>query len=76
MIVTPPSLSLFSFALAAGDGATEALLRRINDDGRLYLTGTRQGGRFAIRVQVGAFGGTAEDVAMIATVLRQVLEAT
>ncbi|MFN6977864.1 MAG: pyridoxal phosphate-dependent decarboxylase family protein, partial [Gemmobacter sp.] len=41
VIVTPPSLSLFTFALAAGDAATEALLAAINDDGRVYLTQTR-----------------------------------
>ncbi len=70
-IVTPPSLSLFTFALDAGDAATEALLNRINDDGRIYLTPTWHRGRFAIRVQVGSFDCTREDVAMIAAVLRE-----
>jgi aromatic-L-amino-acid decarboxylase len=70
-IVTRPSLSLFSFALAAGDAATEALLHRINDDGRIYLTGTRHRGRFVIRVQVGSWDCTAEDVAMIAEVVAE-----
>ncbi|WP_028028935.1 pyridoxal phosphate-dependent decarboxylase family protein [Gemmobacter nectariphilus] len=72
-IVTEPSLSLFSFALTEGDAATEALLQRINDDGRIYLTQTRHRGRYVIRVQVGAFDCTAEDVAMIATVVRELL---
>ncbi len=72
-IVTPPSLSLFSFALASGDGATEALLARINTDGRIYLTQTRHEGRYAIRVQVGQFDCTAEDVRMIATVVSELL---
>lgn len=72
-IVTEPSLSLFSFALAAGDAATEALLTRINADGRLYLTQTRHMGRYVIRVQVGAFDCTAEDVAMIAPVVAELL---
>jgi uncharacterized Fe-S radical SAM superfamily protein PflX len=52
--VTEPRLSLFSFALET-EAATEALLQRINDDGRIYLTQTRVDGRFAIRVQVGSF---------------------
>jgi aromatic-L-amino-acid decarboxylase len=71
-IVTQPSLSLFSFALAS-DAATEALLTRINDDGRIYLTQTRHQGRFVIRVQVGQFDCTAQDVAMVETVVRELL---
>jgi aromatic-L-amino-acid decarboxylase len=72
-IVTPPSLSLFTFALTAGDAATEALLTRINTDGRIYLTQTRHRGRYVIRVQVGQFDCTAEDVSMIAKVVAEVL---
>ena len=71
VIVTPPSLSLFTFALEAGDAATEALLTRINDDGRIYLTQTRHQGRYVIRVQVGQFDCTAADVAMIASVVAE-----
>jgi aromatic-L-amino-acid decarboxylase len=69
-IVTQPALSLFTFALA-DDVATEALLTRINDDGRIYLTQTRHQGRFVIRVQVGQFDCTAQDVAMVETVVRE-----
>ena len=69
-IVTQPALSLFTFALA-DDAETEALLTRINDDGRIYLTQTRHQGRFVIRVQVGQFDCTAQDVAMVETVVRE-----
>jgi aromatic-L-amino-acid decarboxylase len=55
------------------EAATEALLQRINDDGRIYLTQTRVDGRFAIRVQVGSFDCTREDVMLIATTLRELL---
>lgn len=72
-IVTEPSLSLFSFALRDGDAATESLLRRINDDGRIYLTQTRHGGRYVIRVQVGAFDCTRADVEVIAQVVQDLL---
>jgi aromatic-L-amino-acid decarboxylase len=72
-IVTPPALSLFTFAATAGDAATEALLRRINDDGRIYLTQTRHLGRFVIRVQVGQFDCTRDDVMTVAAVLREFL---
>ena len=70
-ITTAPSLSLFTFALRAGDSATEALLARINDDGRIYLTQTRHRGRYVIRVQVGQFDCTHEDVLMIARVVKE-----
>jgi aromatic-L-amino-acid/L-tryptophan decarboxylase len=69
-IVTSPVLSLFSFAHRGGCAATEALLARINDDGRVYLTQTRHAGRFVIRVQVGQFDCTRADVMCVAEVLR------
>ena len=69
-IVTQPALSLFTFALE-DDAKTEALLTRINDEGRIYLTQTRHQGRFVIRVQVGQFDCTAQDVAMVETVVRE-----
>jgi aromatic-L-amino-acid/L-tryptophan decarboxylase len=62
-IVTEPVLSLFTFRLAGGDDAAQiALVNRINDDGRIYLTQTRVDGRIAIRFQVGQFDATEADV--------------
>jgi aromatic-L-amino-acid decarboxylase len=72
-ITTDPRLSLFSFAHHDGDAATEDLIRRINADGRVYLTQTHHDGRMVIRVQVGQFDCTQEDVMMVARVLREVL---
>ncbi|MBT8455383.1 MAG: aspartate aminotransferase family protein [Alphaproteobacteria bacterium] len=72
-IVTPPMLSLFTFA-ARDDTATERLFTAINDDGRVYLTQTRHNGRFVIRVQVGQFDCTREDVMCVAKVLRDLLQ--
>ena len=71
-IVTQPSLSLFTFALR-DDAATAALLTRINDDGRVYLTQTMTGGRFVIRVQVGQFDCTRDDVMMVAQVVQDLI---
>ena len=71
-IVTEPSLSLFSFSLA-DDAATADLLARINDDGRIYLTQTLHAGRYVIRVQVGQFDCTRDDVMMIAKVVRELM---
>ncbi|MBL3570420.1 aspartate aminotransferase family protein [Rhodovulum sulfidophilum] len=67
-IVTEPRLSLFTFALN-DEAATADLLRRVNDDGRIYLTQTRHEGRLVIRVQVGPFDCTREDVLTIPRVL-------
>lgn len=72
-IVTEPSLSLFSFALTEGDAATEALLTRINDDGRIYLTQTRHKGRYVIRVQAGQFDCTRDDVMMVPQVVAELM---
>ena len=69
-IVTPPALSLFTFAHRDGDAATAALLAAVNDDGRVYLTPTRHAGRDVIRVQVGQFDCTRADVMTVAEVLR------
>jgi len=74
VIVTEPSLSLFTFALGT-DAATEALLARINDDGRIYLTQTRHQGRYVIRVVVGQFDCAREDVAVIAQVVSELMQA-
>ena len=73
-IVTEPRLSLFTFALQ-DEAATEALLARINDEGRIYLTQTRHGGRYVIRVQVGQFDCTREDVMEIPATVRRLMDA-
>ena len=66
-IVTDPVLSLFTFRFCpAGqdpEAATLALITRINDDGRIYLTQTRVDGTFVIRFQAGQFDCTEADLA-------------
>lgn len=62
-IVTEPVLALFSFrwvprsdeAGRDADAANLALINRINDDGRIYLTQTRVDGAFVIRFTGGQF---------------------
>jgi aromatic-L-amino-acid decarboxylase len=71
-ITTEPALSLFTFALPT-DRETETLLARINDDGRIYLTQTRHAGRLVIRVQVGQFDCTRDDVMMVPQVVADLL---
>ncbi len=65
-IVTPPMFSLFTFRFAPpgrdADELTQLLLERINADGRTYLTQTRHDGRFVIRMSIGQFESTEQDV--------------
>ncbi|MEM9349756.1 MAG: pyridoxal-dependent decarboxylase [Pseudomonadota bacterium] len=61
-IVTEPQLSLFTFRAPGDDDAQQALVDRINDDGRIYLTQGSFRGRKMIRFQVGQFNCTREDV--------------
>lgn len=65
-IITPPKFALFTFRFAPeGDNAdaiTRLLLEKINADGRIYLTQTRHKGMFVIRMTIGQFDTTKEDV--------------
>ncbi len=70
-ITSEPILSLFTFRFG-DDARTARLLERVNNDGRIYLTQTSHEGAFVIRVQVGQFDCTREDVMMIATVLAEI----
>lgn len=69
-ITSAPSLALFTFALKTGDEATERLLNRLNDDGRVYLTQTRHDDRYVIRVSIGAWSTTHEDVVELCRLIR------
>jgi aromatic-L-amino-acid decarboxylase len=68
-IVAGPTLSLFAFRYRPRGSAAETLdslnaelLRRINDDGRIYLTQTTHEGKFVIRFQAGQTETTRDDV--------------
>ena len=49
----PPVLNFLSFAHVAGDAVTQRLLRDLNDTGRVMLSHTVLGGRYAIRCSIG-----------------------
>ena len=75
-MVTQPVLSLFSFRYApAGakdlDALNQALVQRINDDGRIYVTQTRHDDRFVIRFQVGQTSTMRADVMVAWEVIRE-----
>ena len=79
-IVTAPMWSLWTFRLRpAGshdaadlDALNQRLVDAINDDGRIYLTQTRTGGKLAIRFQAGQFETTRADVMMAYDVITQI----
>jgi glutamate/tyrosine decarboxylase-like PLP-dependent enzyme len=69
-ILTPPQLSVFSFALRAGDAAGRTLIDDLMADGFAMLSSTTIGGRFALRFCVVNHRTTADDVrATVARIL-------
>jgi aromatic-L-amino-acid decarboxylase len=74
VITTEPRLALFTFQYAPEGGdanaLTEALLKAVNDDGRVYLTQTMHEGRFVIRFTAGQFECTRDDVMTVLEVLK------
>lgn len=65
-ITTEPRLALFTFQYAPKgqdpNEASLALIQKINNDGRVYLTQTAHKGRMLIRFTCGTFECTREDV--------------
>ena len=66
-IVTEPMLALFAFRHRPPEGGdpdahNRALVERINDDGRIYLTQTAHDDGLAIRFQAGQFDARESDV--------------
>lgn len=79
-MIAEPELSLFAFRQvqpgltgAALDRANVAFLKRINARKRVFLTGTRLGGRFALRMCVLSFRTHRERVAMAVEDIRESL---
>lgn len=52
-LVEPRVLNLVCFRHRGGDRANETLLERLNASGELYLTHTRLGGRYTLRMSIG-----------------------
>jgi aromatic-L-amino-acid decarboxylase len=53
-LVHPTPWSLVCFRARAGDDATAAIMSRVNDGGRAFITHTRVDGQLVLRVSVGA----------------------
>jgi aromatic-L-amino-acid decarboxylase len=52
-LVTPRVLNLVCFRLKGSDETNQALLERLNASGELFLTHTRLGERYALRMSIG-----------------------
>ncbi len=69
-ITTQPVLSLFTFRLTGRDDAQQlAFVEKVNRDGRIYVTQTREAGQTVIRFQIGQFDCTKGDIDMAYEVL-------
>ncbi len=53
-VVAPHPFSLVCFRLRGSDGPNEELLRKTNATGQTYLTHTKVGGRYVLRLAIGA----------------------
>ena len=74
-VITNSRLALFTFQYVPvgedANQATEELLKRINNDGSIYLTQTTHEGKFVIRMTAGQFYCTREDIMTVYEVLKK-----
>ncbi len=70
-IVAPRHFSLVCFRREGSDEENEALLERVNDSGEVFISHARLGDRYTLRVAVGNFRTTEDDVRLAWDVLRR-----
>jgi aromatic-L-amino-acid/L-tryptophan decarboxylase len=70
-ICAPRPFSLVCFRLESSDEENAALLERVNATGEVFLSHTRLGGRFVLRLAVGNARTTEDDVQLAWDVLRR-----
>ncbi|MBK8095704.1 MAG: aminotransferase class V-fold PLP-dependent enzyme [Planctomycetes bacterium] len=75
-IVTPPQLSIFTFALRAGEDAGRRLVDDLMREGFAMLSSTRLHGRFAIRFCVVNHRTSASDIRDSIDAIRAQIDAT
>lgn len=64
-VVAPHPFSVVCFRHEGSDVENQALLERVNSSGEAYLSGTRLGGRFVLRLAIGNARTTEADVARV-----------
>ncbi len=70
-VCAPVPFSLVCFRLAGSDDENEALLERVNASGEVFLSHTKLRDRFVLRLAIGNFRTTEEDVRLAWDVLRR-----
>ena len=70
-VVAPRHFSLVCFRREGSDEENELLLERVNDSGEVFLSHARLGDRYALRLAVGNFWTTEDDVRLAWEVLRR-----
>jgi aromatic-L-amino-acid decarboxylase len=70
-VTAPRHFSLVCFRLDGSDEDNERLLERVNDSGEVFLSHTRFGGRYQLRLAVGNFRTSEDDVSLAWDVLRR-----
>jgi aromatic-L-amino-acid/L-tryptophan decarboxylase len=70
-ICAPRHFSLVCFRREGSDEENEALLQRVNASGEIFLSHTRLGGRYVLRLAIGNARTTEDDVRLAWDVLRR-----
>jgi aromatic-L-amino-acid decarboxylase len=70
-IVAPRPFSVVCFRLNGPDERNERLLERVNASGEIFISHARLGGRHVLRLAIGSFRTTEEDVRLAWAVLRR-----
>jgi aromatic-L-amino-acid decarboxylase len=70
-IVAPRPFSVVCFRRVGSDELNERILERVNASGEVFISHTRLGGRYVLRLAVGSFRTTEEDVRLAWDVLRR-----
>jgi aromatic-L-amino-acid decarboxylase len=70
-VVAPRPFSVVCFRREGSDEENELLLERVNASGEVFLSHTRLAGRYVLRLAVGSFRTTEDDVRLAWDVLRR-----
>jgi aromatic-L-amino-acid/L-tryptophan decarboxylase len=70
-VTAPRHFSLVCFRREGSDEDNERILERVNDSGEVFLSHTRFAGRYQLRLAIGNFRTTEEDVRLAWEVLRR-----
>jgi aromatic-L-amino-acid decarboxylase len=70
-VVAPRPFSLVCFRREGSDEENERLLERVNGSGEVFLSHTKLGGRYALRLAIGSYRTTEDDVRLAWDVLRR-----